>query len=412
MKPTIKIALLRSPGHGARQWLQHLTQPNKHDEWRASFETQTNHYDLTIGMPAISHPHAALVIVNSKEGVTELLKRNLWHAQRRQVKHWFALIHSDAPTPDLFDLATLELRECLQSVGLEGDSLRVFCAPPDRVGLSEVISSLYAALDAEVIYQEQEVFAQLEEQYPLTRLIRKLFFYDPDVTGFWQEETWSAFCRGEAPAVPAERLWRFHSILYQACCGYFDDVPDLVALAGGLHTRLAFELLGQVGTWELWPLVESFLKQRVSYDSGDQLFYAIRHWSYLSCVPKLMSIEQISRATGMRSLIDDKLWQLLGAKPWEGLTQYYQSAQASYLPQQLLFFGKPFSIVEAVRHLLPQRRAVGFERNLTNLFMAQTGQLYDDRQLNIFLQNRATSFQPGRRYFNGSELPDYSTRNK
>ena len=412
MKPTIKLALVRSPGHGARRWLQHLTQHNEPECWRASFETETNLYDVTVGMPAISHPHAVLVIVDLREGVTELLKRNLWHAKRRGIKHWFALLHSEALDQDLFEVASLELREAFQSVGLEGNSLRVFAAGAASEGHAETISLLYEAFDEELIYQERETFAQPEEQHRLAKLMRKLFFYDPDVSGFWQGTTWSYFCRGEAPALPTDKLWRFHSILYQACCGYFDDIPDLVALAGGLHTRLAFELLGQVGTWELWPLIEEFLKRRVSYDSGDQLFYAIRQWRYLSCVPKLLSITQISRATDMRSLIDDMLWQLLGVKPWENRAQHYQNMQASYPPHQLLFFGKPFSIVEAAKHLLPQRRAVGFERNLTNLFMAQTGQLYDDRELNIFLQNRATSFQPGRRYFNGSELPDYSTRNK
>jgi hypothetical protein len=412
MKPTIKIAVLRSPGHGARQWLQHLTQHHEADCWRASFETETNIYDLTVGMPAISHPHAVLVIVDLKEGVTELLRRNLWHAQRRGIKHWFALLHSTGLDQDLFDVASLELREAFQAVGLAGNALTILAAGAEREALAETISLLYAAFDAQLVYQELETFAQPEEQYRLTRLIRKLFFYDPDVSGFWQDATWSSFCHGEAPALPADKLWRFHSILYQACCGYFDDVPDLVALAGGLYTRLVFELLGQVGTWELWPLVDRFLKQRVSYDSGDQLFYAIRHWSYLSCVPKLLSITQISRATDMRGLIDDKLWQLLRAERWENLALHYQNMQTSYSEQQLLFLGKPFSIVEAAKHLLPQRRAVGFERNLVNLFMAQTGQLYDDRELNIFLQNRTASFQPERRYFNGSELPDYSTRDK
>jgi hypothetical protein len=417
MKPTLKIAMIRSPGHGARQWLQYVTQRNEPDCWRASFETEVNRYDFTIGMPPLSHPHAVLVLVDVKEGVTEILRRNLWHAKRRGIRHWFALLHHPNEDNDLFDVASLELRECMQSLGLDGNSLHIFTMTPEKTELAAKSAALYELFDAQLAYYDVEVFAQPDEQYRLMRLIRRLCFYETDTANLWRGTIWSYLCRGEEYPAQANRAWKLHSIMYQACCGYFDDVPDLLAVLDELRSypddsyfHVAFDLLGHIGTRELWPLIrEAFEKKfRLLYSPDEFIFYAIRHWNYLSCVPRLRSLSRISRYSGAQELINDKIEQILGAKPWEDAPEVYKRVRAQFSEHQLLFLGKPFSLVEAAKHLLPQNRSSSFERNLTSMFMAQTGQLYDDRELNIFLQNRAASFQPEKRYFNGYEIPDFS----
>ncbi len=410
MKPTFKIALIRSPNHGARLWLKNLTQHNEQDSWRASFETEVNRYDFTVGMPPLSHPHAAIVLVDVKEGVTELLKRNLWHAKRRGIYDWFALLHNETNDEDLFDIASFELRECFQSVGLNGNALSIFTATPE----DNQIKALYELLDSQLVYRQQEIFAQPEAQYRLARLVKRLFFYEIGASDLWQGALWSYFCRGEDAEVEADRLWKLHSILYQACCGYFDDVPDLLALLEGLrpyldaiYFRVASEFLGYVGTRELLPLVKDFFaKERgYSFPKDALLFYAIRHWNYLSCVPVLRSLND-SKA---RELINENIWQILGGRAWEDVPTLNNKIRAQFSEHQLLFFGRPFHMVEVAKKLLPKNMEGSDEQSLSNLFMAQTGQLYDDRELNIFLQNRTHLFQPEKRYFNSHEIPDFSS---
>jgi hypothetical protein len=430
LKPTLSIAILRSPNHGARRLLKTLTGVSA---WSASYQTEARSYELTVGMPPSPEVHGVIVLVDASIGVTLLLRRALWHAKRRGVRHFVGLLLGEAS--ELFDLAALELRECLQATQLEGDSLSIIYSSLEALSDKSHHAALFDKLEEIPFFALKKPTLRPDEKQILQSL-KTLGLRRTGSERIFSEKRWKTLRRGEAWAATSDQ-WRLHSILHQAVNGSFDDLPDLLTIAKDAYDTpnwpyyyVPFDLLGFLGTWELVPLLTTALTtESRPFTEGELICSGMSYWCYLSCVPILLEEFDANRSSDVLFIYPWAIRRILAGEeeevldsdweryvPEEDMAAYHREAnlrlkslterlQSRYA---LSLHAEPFSVRRVAEFLVRCRERKGFDAHLSQLFVAQTGLSPDAASLKTFLANEADRYQEGVRYFFGKPIPDFS----
>lgn len=437
MKPTLRIAIVRSPTHQGQRLLQALS-GTQQALWRVTCETESRRYSLSVGMPPQPEIHGALLLVDASEGVTLLFRRALWHAKRRGLSTMVALLVHHTSDEELFDLAEMELRDHLSTLGLAGDSLTVHRLVWGEPSQPKRIKALFESLDAEIPYFEPKASTPPQNEGQLLQILRRLAFRRNGADDIFSASLWSSLRTGKETQTPADDQWRIHSIFHQVIEGYFDDLPDLLQIARQYHQRdeweyyyVPLDFLGFVGTWELAPFLCTFTNtEEFPYTPGEYICNGMRYWLYLFCAPILLDEFEAYRSSdilfifpwAIQRILEEEDGSLLDSHwerhvPDEDMAEYQAAARLRYQElverlggaQALSLFAEKLSVRRCAELLLRCRQQRGFDSHLAELFSAQTGLPADTATVERLLASKEIEqFEVGKRYFFGRPLPDFS----
>lgn len=431
VKPTLEIAVLRDPGHGARRLLQVLA-GTATPAWRVRVATPIREYLLFAGMSPGPAVHGALVLVDAARGVTPLLRRALWFARRRGVAVLLGVVVCETADGELMDLAEADLRAVLDEYGLCGDEL-----PLLRVVWSEAAAAraeLLGALDERAAWTELRRDAPDPHEARVLPALRRVAFRRTGMHGFIDLELWNALRAGDVRAGEADDRWRLHVLLHQLVRGDFDDVPDLMTIAAAHRgvsewelSCCALDVLGHVGTWELHgPLCRLHGAEYVT--PGESVCHGMNYWLTLAGVPTLLDRFEENRFSDVLFIFPWAIQRILEEPEGDGLgsqwerqvpesdfEEYAAEAMSRYKllvaehgAHAAILRGAPFS-VRRVAELLTSGRGRGRHvDDLAELFVAQTGLPADPLSVARFLARDADRFPVGVRHFFGRRLPDFA----
>lgn len=427
MKPTLELAILRSPGHGARRLLRTLAAGDA-DPWRARAETPSCRYEFFVGTPPGPEAHGALVLVDAAQGVTPMLRRALWHARRRGVRHLVGVFVCDVRDADLLELAELDLRHCLDEFGFTADEIP-FCRlawPEAAAARLELLGTIESAIPHGPL--RRDTLAPNEQQI-VDALHRCVFRRTGSRLLFWPE-LWRDLRGGVDSRRVADDRWRLHVILHHAVRGDFDDLPDLLPLAAHHGTddwqyrALSLDLLAHVGTWELAPLLRRF---DGDFTNAGDVCEGMSYWLYLACVPLLLDLFSVDRyvlfrySWAIQQILEEEHGDVLRNR-WErqvseaDLKIFTAEAErrCGALVARLgsetavVLHGEPFSGRRTAELLLSRAARGGFVDHLAALFVAQTGLSPDRDSVTRFLDSGEADRRPPVRHFLGTPIADFS----
>lgn len=376
-------------------------------------------------MPPGPEVHGALVLVDAAEGVTPILRRALWHARRRGVRHLVGLVACEVADDDLLHLAELDLRHALDALGFAADEVPLCrLAWPDAAAAGR---ELLGALELAVPHGPLRRDVPGADEAAIEAALRRIALFRNGSERVFSPQLWADLRRGRRTAGPADDRWRLHAILHQAVRGDFDDLPDLLTIAAAKrpvadwpYRDVPLDLLAHLGTWELAPLLRGL--------EGDEVCEAMSYWLCLACVPVLLDLFPGYRRSdhlfifpwAIQRILEEEDGGALDSRwerhvPDDDLAEFTAEAERRHAalverlgsPIALALHGEAFSVRRVAELLQSCRARHGYDGHLARLFFAQTGVPPDPASVARFLAGRADQLAPAR-HFLGRPIADFS----